>query len=172
VAEEVRNLAMRSAEAAKNTAQLIAESVQNADGGVTINREVIKNLEEINHQVQRVSEVMGEIAAASEQQSQGIEQINSAVNQMNQVTQATAASSEESASAAEELSGQAQEMLGLVTSFRLNKTNQLGQARPRAAAQRRPRGPVKSGNGHNLRVDPGQLIPFDDAPGRPGLGEF
>jgi methyl-accepting chemotaxis protein len=119
VAEEVRNLAMRSAEAAKSTANLIEESVKNAENGVVINEEVLKNLEEINQQVNRVSEVMSEIAAASDQQSQGIEQINTAVEQMNQVTQQNAANAEQSAAAAEELSGQAAEMQGMVSSFRL-----------------------------------------------------
>jgi methyl-accepting chemotaxis protein len=120
VAEEVRNLAMRSAEAAKNTANLIEESVTNAEGGVAINQEVLKNLDEINGQIKKVSEVMAEIAAASEQQSQGVDQINTAVEQMNQVTQQVAANAEESASAAQQLSSQASEMQSMVGSFRLS----------------------------------------------------
>ncbi len=119
VAEEVRNLAMRSAEAAKNTADLIDESVKNAEGGVSINQEVLQNLEEINDQVRKITEVMGEIAAASDQQSQGIEQINTAVEQMNQLTQQTAASSEESSGAAEELTHQAAELNNVLSQFRL-----------------------------------------------------
>src|SRR5207244_6281044 len=74
VAEEVRNLAMRSAEAAKNTANLIEESVKNVEGGVALNQEVLSNLQEINGQIEKVSEVVAEIAAASDQQSQGVEQ--------------------------------------------------------------------------------------------------
>ena len=120
VAEEVRNLAMRSAEAAKNTANLIEESVKNAEGGVAINREVLSNLDEINQQVRKVSEVMAEMAAASDQQSEGIDQITSAVEQMNLLTQQTAANSEESASAAEELAGQAEEMKRVLSHYRLN----------------------------------------------------
>jgi methyl-accepting chemotaxis protein len=122
VAEEVRNLAMRSAEAAKNTANLIEESVKNAEGGVVLNAEVLKNLDEINGQIRKVSEVMAEIAAASDQQSQGIEQVNTAVEQMNQVTQQVAANAEESASAAEELSGQANELQSMVSQFQLGST--------------------------------------------------
>jgi methyl-accepting chemotaxis protein len=124
VAEEVRNLAMRSADAAKSTANLIEESVKNADGGVVINEEVLKNLNEIHSEVTKVSEVIAEIAAASDQQSQGVEQINTAIEQMNQVTQQTAANAEESASASEELSGQANEMNGMVGSFHLTGNQQ------------------------------------------------
>ena len=120
VAEEVRNLAMRSAEAAKTTANLIEESVKNAEGGVAINQEVLSNLDEINQQVRKVSEVMAEMAAASDQQSEGIDQITSAVEQMNLLTQQTAANSEESASAAEELAGQAEEMKRVLSHYRLN----------------------------------------------------
>jgi methyl-accepting chemotaxis protein len=117
VAEEVRNLAMRSAEAAKNTANMIEGSVKNSENGVVINHEVMKNLEEINGHAKRVSEVMAEIAAASDQQSQGVGQVNTAMEQMNQLTQQNAANSEESASASEELSAQAQEMRAMVSSF-------------------------------------------------------
>jgi methyl-accepting chemotaxis protein len=120
VAEEVRNLAMRSAEAAKNTADMIEGSVKNAENGVSINQEVMKNLEEINGHAKRVSEVMAEIAAASDQQSQGVGQVNTAMEQMNQLTQANAANSEESASASEELSAQAQEMRAMVAGFKIS----------------------------------------------------
>ncbi len=120
VAEEVRNLAMRSAEAAKTTATLIEESVKNAENGVSINNEVMTILVEINDQVQKVSTVMVEIAASSEQQSQGVEQVNAAVEQVNQVTQHTAASAEESSGAAEELANQAEKMKATVQSFSLS----------------------------------------------------
>jgi methyl-accepting chemotaxis protein len=119
VAEEVRNLAMRSAEAAKQTAGLIEESVKNAEGGVSINQEVVSNLGEIHEQVSKVSSVMSEIANASDQQNQGVGQINIAVEQMNTVVQSNAANSEESASAAEQLSSQAKMMEKMVDSFRL-----------------------------------------------------
>ncbi len=73
VAEEVRNLAQRSAEAAKNTASMIEESVKNADNGVAISQEVAKALEEIGGQARKVNDLVGEIAAASNEQAQGIE---------------------------------------------------------------------------------------------------
>ena len=136
VAEEVRNLAIRSAEAAKNTANLIEGSIKNAETGVGINQEVIGNLEEISAQVNKVTDVMGEIAAASDQQTQGIKQINVAVDQMNEVTQQVAANSEESASAAEELSSQAEEMTSLVRAFELSGSNGLAAAP--AGARGRP----------------------------------
>jgi methyl-accepting chemotaxis protein len=121
VAEEVRNLAMRSAEAAKNTANLIEGSVRNSESGVILNQEAIRNLNEISGQVKKVGAVMADIAAASEQQTQGIDQVNVIINQMNLVTQQIAANSEESASGAEELSGQAEELKGMVRTFHLSK---------------------------------------------------
>jgi methyl-accepting chemotaxis protein len=137
VAEEVRNLAMRSAEAARNTANMIEESTKNAEDGVTINQMVLKNLAEINDQIRKVTEVMMEIAAASEQQNQGIDQINTAVGQMNQVTQQTAAGAEESASAAEELSSQSKEMKSLVASFKLTADVGFALARQRSPGHSR-----------------------------------
>jgi methyl-accepting chemotaxis protein len=118
VAEEVRNLAMRSAEAAKNTANLIEEALKNAESGVSLNDDVKKKLEEIANQSIKVSQIVSEIAAASEQQEQGVEQINSGVQQLNQITQSNAANSEESASASEELSGQAQELMRMISEFK------------------------------------------------------
>ncbi len=110
VAEEVRSLAMRSAEAAKNTADLIQQSVKNSDNGVAISREVADVLENIAAGNRKVNELVDEIAAASEQQSQGIEQVNTTVGELEQVTQSNAANAEESASAAEELSSQSEEL--------------------------------------------------------------
>jgi len=110
VAEEVRNLAMRSAEAAKNTSSLIDGSVQNARNGVAIVGEVGNTLREITGAAEKVNNLVGEIAAASHEQSQGIGQVNQAVSQMDKVTQQAAANAEESAAAAEELSGQAEQL--------------------------------------------------------------
>jgi methyl-accepting chemotaxis protein len=114
VAEEVRNLAMRSAEAAKNTSSLIEESVKNAKNGVQISTEVSKQLQEIVTNVSKTTDLVAEIAAASQEQAQGIEQVNTAVSQMDKVTQQNAANAEESASASEELSAQAEQMHGIV----------------------------------------------------------
>lgn len=122
VAEEVRALALRSAEAAKTTSQLINEWVENSEKGAGINGQVSKDLSEIMSEVDKVSLVNNEIAAATEQQSEGLNQLNVAVEQMNIVTQQTAANSEESASSAEELAGQSQEMLDLIGTYKLTQT--------------------------------------------------
>jgi methyl-accepting chemotaxis protein len=114
VAEEVRNLAMRSAEAAKNTSSLIEGSVQSSRNGVSVAQEVASVLTEINHAAAKVDSMVGEIAAASREQSQGIEQVNTAIVQMDKVTQSNAAAAEESAAASEELSSQARELNGIV----------------------------------------------------------
>jgi methyl-accepting chemotaxis protein len=110
VAEEVRNLAMRSAEAAKNTAAMIEGSVGNARNGVAIAAEVAKTLAEITAVNTKVNALIGEIAAASNEQAQGIGQVNSSVTQMDTVTQSNAAAAEESASASEELASQAEQL--------------------------------------------------------------
>jgi methyl-accepting chemotaxis protein len=114
VAEEVRNLAQRSAEAAKDTASLIEESQANAENGVAVNNEVGEILGEIAQNSQKVKNLISEVSSASEEQTQGIEQINTAIAQMDKVTQTTAASAEESASASEELTSQATELNNMV----------------------------------------------------------
>ena len=128
VAEEVRNLAMRSAEAAKNTADLIEEAVRNSENGVNINAEVLKNFQEITERTNKVSQVMAEIAAASDQQDQGISELNKAVEHLNHVTQQNAANAEESASAAEEMSSQSKEMRSMVAGFKLTGSEEYTHA--------------------------------------------
>jgi methyl-accepting chemotaxis protein len=119
VAEEVRNLAQRSAQAAKNTADMISESVKNADDGVKIATEVSEAFGSIAVSSKKVNDLIAEIAAASQEQSQGIDQVNTAVAQMDKVTQQNAANSEESASAAEELSSQSEELKTMIDQFAL-----------------------------------------------------
>jgi methyl-accepting chemotaxis protein len=114
VAEEVRNLAMRSAEAAKNTSSLIEGSVQNAKNGVMIADEVVKTLAEITSSSEKVNLLVAEIAAASQEQSQGVGQVNQAVQQMDRVTQNNAAAAEESAASAEELNSQSEQLRTVV----------------------------------------------------------
>ena len=121
---------MRSAEAAKNTANMIEESVKNAKSGVDIASEVGKALEEIVSSVGKTTDLISEIAAASAEQSQGIDQVNTAVSQMDKVTQQNAANAEESASASEELSSQAghmdqivKELAALVGGNKVNLTS-------------------------------------------------
>ena len=162
VAEEVRNLAMRSAEAAKNTSSLIEEAVKNSESGVAINSEVLKNFQEITERANKVSQVVAEIAAASEQQDQGISQVNRAVEQMNQLTQQNAANAEESASAAEQMSSQSEEMRSMVAGFAL--TVDEARMANRAGSRQIPSGASK---GHHIGWEPGpqprQIIPLDES---------
>jgi methyl-accepting chemotaxis protein len=114
VAEEVRNLAMRAADAARNTTVLIENTikvVRKSSELTTQTQEIFKENVEI---AGKVGSLVDEIASASQEQSQGIDQINKAVSAMDKVVQDTAASAEESAAAAEELSSQAATMKGMV----------------------------------------------------------
>lgn len=121
VAEEVRNLAQRSAEASTNTAELIEESVKNAESGVDLNQEVLENLATINNQANQVGAMMEAISSDSVQQNEAVEQITAGVDQLNTATQRNAANSEEFASASEELSSQASEMRSMVQNFQLTQ---------------------------------------------------
>jgi methyl-accepting chemotaxis protein len=121
VAEEVRNLAQRSAKAAKETTELIEGSVKRVENGTSIANETAKALEQIVIGITRVTDLVGEIASASNEQSQGIEQINQGLSQIDQVTQTNTANAEESASAAEELSSQGDQLTRMLLRFRLNE---------------------------------------------------
>jgi methyl-accepting chemotaxis protein len=139
VAEEVRSLALRSSAAARETATVIGSTVKQVDGGVSVGGEVARQFEGITRQVGRTTELVAEIAAAAEQQSDGVQQINHALEQMNRVTQQSAANAEESASAAEELTGQAVQLQGTVAAFRIDAPDVRAGAssdRPIAAAGR------------------------------------
>ena len=114
VADEVRNLAMRAADAAKNTAALIEGTVKKISDGTALVKITNDAFQEVADSSAKVGELVGEIAAASAEQAQGIEQVNIAVTEMDKVTQQNAATAEESASASEELSAQAQEMKSFV----------------------------------------------------------
>lgn len=107
VAEEVRSLAQRSTQAARETSEKIQDSIQKSEHGVTISAEVAKTLEEIVTRARRVDELVAEIASASKEQSQGVDQVVTAVSQMEKATQNTAAGAEECASAAQQLNAQA-----------------------------------------------------------------
>jgi methyl-accepting chemotaxis protein len=107
VASEVRSLAQRSAAAAKEIKALIDDSVGKVGAGTAQVAEAGQTMEEIVASVKRVTDIMGEISAASHEQTQGIEQINQAITQMDQVTQQNAALVEEAAAAAGSLQAQA-----------------------------------------------------------------
>ncbi len=119
VASEVRNLAQRSAMAAKEIKALIEDSVDKVEAGGRLVDEAGKTMDEIVGSVKRVTDIMGEIAAASAEQSSGIEQVNQAITQMDDVTQQNAALVEEAAAAAESLREQANALAEAVGFFRL-----------------------------------------------------
>jgi methyl-accepting chemotaxis protein len=119
VAGEVRNLAQRSAAAAKEIKALIDDSTSKVDTGSHLVREAGSTMGEIVDSVRRVADILTEITAASQEQSDGIEQINHAVTQMDDVTQQNAALVEQAAAAANALDEQAQALKTLVGRFRI-----------------------------------------------------
>ena len=120
VAEEVRNLAQRSAKAAQETTNLISGSVEKVENGTKIANETDKALSEIVKGVTEVTELVGKIAEASNEQAQGIDQVNLGLNQIDSITQKNSASAEDSASAAKELSNQSENLKMMLKSFNLS----------------------------------------------------
>lgn len=120
VATEVRTLAQRSAAAAKEIKELISDSVAKVEDGTRLVDEAGTTMDEIVNAVKRVTDIMGEISAASREQSSGIEQVNQAVTQMDEVTQQNAALVEEAAAAAESMQEQAQALIQAVSTFKLS----------------------------------------------------
>ncbi len=114
VAEEVRNLALRSADAAKNTAMLIEGTLKKVQNGSKLVNKTNDYFSTVAQSALKVGELVEEIAAASSEQGQGIEQVNTGVAEMDKVVQANAAGAEETASASEEMHAQAGEMKGMV----------------------------------------------------------
>jgi len=120
VASEVRSLAERSAAAAKEIKTLIGQSVAEVEAGARLVDQAGSTMRDVVASVKRVSEIIGEITSASEQQSHGIEEVNRAVSLMDQATQQNAALVEQSAAAAGALQNQAASLAGVVGSFKLN----------------------------------------------------
>ncbi|MYN38090.1 methyl-accepting chemotaxis protein [Duganella sp. FT109W] len=141
VASEVRTLAQRSATAAKEIKQLIDESVSKVGDGARQVDEAGVTMREIVASIQRVTDIMADIQAASGEQTTGIEQINQAIVQMDQVTQQNAALVEESAAASEAMQDQARKLAELVSVFRV-APGRSGTAAP-AAPRLSPRPPVR-----------------------------
>jgi aerotaxis receptor len=139
VASEVRNLAQRSAAAAKEIKDLISFSVAQVDAGSAEVLQVQERMEQIVRGVQQVTELMGEIASASQEQSSGIEQVNEAVMQMDQVTQQNAALVEQAAAAAEEQQRRSRELMQEVAVFRLDASHQASLAKGDVAIGKIPR---------------------------------
>ena len=139
VAAEVRNLAQRSAAAAKEIKTLIDDSVDKVQEGSTQVAEAGKTMDEIVDSVKRVTDIMAEITAASQEQTSGIEQINQAITQMDQVTQQNAALVEEAAAAAASLQEQTSGLLHGVSVFKLDNHQLNHVAAPQRTAALKPR---------------------------------
>ena len=118
VATEVRNLAHRSASAAKEIKELIAASVANVDTGSRLVNEAGQTMGDIVDSIVRVTDIMGEITSATHEQTIGIEQINMAIAQMDEVTQQNAALVEEAAAASQSMQEQAGELAHVVGFFK------------------------------------------------------
>jgi methyl-accepting chemotaxis protein len=168
----VRNLAIRAAEAAKNTSDLIEGTSQKIASGAELVGRTNKGFQAISESASKVGDLVAEIAAASNEQAQGVEQINGAVVEMDKVVQNNAATAEESASSSEELIAQAEQMKGMVTELvalvdgRSHKGAVQGAARfnrPKAAKRTAAATPRRNGPSKGGSASPKQVIPFDDS---------
>jgi len=137
VAEEVRNLAMRSAEAANNTAKLIDGTVDKVNHGKRVVASTNDAFKEVSSASAKVGSLVAEIATASKEQSTGLGQINQAIVQMDSVTQQNSASAEESAASAQQLHAQADQLIAVVNGLRIMVEG--GEAQTEDAAPRSPK---------------------------------
>jgi methyl-accepting chemotaxis protein len=143
VAQEVRALAQRSADAAKEIKGLISASTQQVGKGVKLVGETGETLREILVQVAEINELVGEIAASSKEQAVGLAEVNQAVNQMDQVTQQNAAMVEQSTAASHALSNEAAQLERLIARFQVGaEVRELPQRRP-VSVQRATAAPVR-----------------------------
>ncbi len=147
VAEEVRNLAARSAKAASETAELIEGSVEKTANGTQIAQQTSAALQEIVGSITKVTDLVGEIAAASNEQAQGIAQVNQGLGQIDQGVQQNTATAEESAAAAEELSSQAAQLKHMLSRFRLAGSAAQYSSPPEFSAPSPKKGTAKTSLG-------------------------
>ncbi|NDI86602.1 methyl-accepting chemotaxis protein [Undibacterium crateris] len=143
VAAEVRNLAQRSASAAKEIKSLIGDSVDKVDQGSKLVDEAGKTMDEIVTSVQHVADIMSEITAASQEQSSGIEQVNLAITQMDEMTQQNAALVEQAAAAAESMEEQSVSLAQAVSVFKLNTGNVMSASARPAVREVKVQAPAK-----------------------------
>ena len=175
MSEEVRNLALRSAEAAKNTAVLIDGTVKKVKGGSDLVEQTNNAFSKVAESTSKIGELVAEIAAASNEQAQGIEQTNTAVTEMDKVTQQNAANAEESASASEELNAQAEQMMEVVGELSAlvggssGRRSEVGSQRPGQEWAGKKIGPgvptVRKTKPHisqGAEMMPDQVIPLDE----------
>ena len=154
VAEEVRSLASKSAEAAKNTGDMIQSSIDKAEYGTHIAGETAASLKEIVSEINESNQLISEIARASEEQSLGIAQINIGIDQVAQVVQQNSATAQESAAASEEMSGQSTILQSLISHFKLHHSDETYQRLPSASKPAKKR-----------LAAPDKTVPANAAPG-------
>ncbi|MCP3901769.1 MAG: hypothetical protein GY707_18825 [Desulfobacteraceae bacterium] len=172
VADEVRNLAMRAADAAKDTSELIEDTMKKVGDGSTLVETTNEAFSKVAESSGKVGELVAEISEASNEQSSGIEQVNTAVSEMDKVVQQNAANAEESASASEEMSAQAEtlkdyvgDLVALVTGKRNENSNRPADSHIKtisAKAVSSPKQKKKALPVQTKEVKPDQVIPFDD----------
>ena len=138
VAGEVRSLAQRSADAATEIKQLIANSVEKVETGTRLVEQAGETMENIMSAVRRITDIMREVATASEEQSSGIEQVNQAISQMDGVTQQNAALVEEAAAAAQSLEEQARALAKAVGQFNIGIATTLNQDNYQQSVKAKP----------------------------------
>jgi methyl-accepting chemotaxis protein len=164
VADEVRNLAQRSAQAANETSQLIQDTIERVKKGSELNSQLETSFGNVNTSSTQVASLVEQITNASLEQAHGIEQVNTAISQMDKVVQQNASGAEESASAAEEMSTQAQALKHTVDQL----ANMAGSAQNtlkqvRMVSQRYQDKPAVAGAGASTEkrpVNPGSLSSF------------
>jgi len=139
VAGEVRNLALRAADAARSTTQMIEGTVKNVNEGARLVTKTNDAFASVAGGVVKAGQLIAEIAAASHEQAQGIEQVNKAVGEMDTVVQQIAASAEESASASEQMSGQAEQMKGMLSALVTLVKGSAGKKSRRKAVTPKPK---------------------------------
>ena len=149
VAAEVRSLAQRSANAAKEIKALISDSATKVDAGSRLVGTAGQTMEEIVRSVKRVTDIMAEISAASREQSHGIEQVNTAIVQMDKITQQNAALVEQAAAAAKSMEEQTDSLTGMVSAFHLGEQHseaprQAARPAPKSVERPRPAHPTEA----------------------------
>nr|WP_315471898.1 methyl-accepting chemotaxis protein [uncultured Rhodoferax sp.] len=169
VASEVRSLAGRSADAAKEIKALINASVERVEQGSSLVDKAGETMTEVVSSIRRVTDIMGEISAASSEQSSGVSQVGEAVSQMDHATQQNAALVEEMAAAASSLKSQAQDLVQVVAVFKLDKDSAGGHASASHAssAGSAMATPLPKAN---VRSNPPQKLNFTGAERRSGAG--
>jgi len=173
VADEVRNLAQRSAQAAKDTANLIEESITRSQEGVARVEQVARSVTSVTASIEAVRQMVEDVREASRQQTQGVDQIAQAIQQMERVTQTTAATAEESAAASEELNAQAETSMTIVRQLEsLVRGDRGAIASPRSEAPRGARTSSGRTIGAAARRPADEALAFSEGAGTGGYSRF